>query len=184
MEVLRQFVQDLDAFDLSHIMRNLRDHIVHTGEGNDYYRIIEEFARVPRSIWREYKTRLLICLDAARAGKFRKPFRFAFPGTDCTFMVAALDPDWPATGAEGIEMRSKALSMFTEAAKYDLRTKIGIGLLISRDGDFVSLDWCHIDAQWSANSDMDNLLREGELFGPARERMVDSFLFEGDPAAE
>ncbi|MCZ7454370.1 hypothetical protein [Rhizobium rhizogenes] len=183
MEVLRQFVQDLDAFDLSHIMRNLRDHIVHTGKGNDYYRIMEEFARVPRSIWREYKTRLLICLEVARAGKFRKPFRFGFPRSDCTFMIAALDPDWPVTGAEGIEMRSKALSMFTDAAKYDLKTKIGVGLLISKDGDFVNLDWCLIDAPWSSNSEMDKLLREAEMFGPARERMVDSFLFQGDPAA-
>lgn len=182
IKVLHQFVQDLDGFDLSHIMRNLRDHIVHTGEGNDYYRIMEEFARVPRSIWREYKTRLLICLETAREGRFRKPFRFGFPQSDCTFMIAALDPDWPVTGTDGIEMRSKALSMFTEAAKYDLKTKIGVGLLISKDGDFVNLDWCLIEAPWSSNSKMDNLLREAEMFGPARERMVDSFLFKGDPA--
>lgn len=183
IEILHQFVQDFDAFDLSHIMRSLSDHIVHTGEGNDYYRIMEEFARIPRSIWREYKTRLLLCLETAREGKFRQPFRFGFPRSDCTFMIAALDPEWPVTGAEGTEMRSKALSMFTEAAKYDLKTRIGIGLLISKDGDFVNLDWCLVDAPWVADNKMDKLLRETKMFGLARERMVNSFLFKGDPVA-
>jgi len=73
--------------------------------------------------------------------------------------------------------------MFTEVAKYDLKTKIGVGLLISKDGDFVHLDWCLIDAPWVSNNEMDKLVREVELFGPAHERMVDSFLFQGDPAA-
>ncbi|MER9222987.1 hypothetical protein NKI48_29655 [Mesorhizobium sp. M0644] len=69
--------------------------------------------------------------------------------------------------------------MFTEAAKYDLKTRIGVGLLISKDGDCFQLDWCHIDAPWATNSKLEHLLST-PLFGPARERMVNSFLFRGD----
>ncbi|MCF1433194.1 hypothetical protein GOZ97_16520 [Agrobacterium vitis] len=182
IESLRDFVQDLESFDLSYLMYNLRDHIVHSGQGNDYYRIMEEFARVPRSVWREFKKRLMICLDAARMGEFRRPLRLAFPRTDCAFMIAAMDPKWPVRGPEGIEMRSKALAMYTQAAKYDLKTGVGVGLLISKDGASVSLDWCHVDAPWKPDSKMEELIRETQMFGPVRDMKVDSFLFRGGPA--
>jgi hypothetical protein len=177
IEELRAFVQDLDAFDLSNIMRDLQGHIVNPERNTDYYRIMEEFARVPRSIWREFKARLMLSLEASKTGKRRRPFRFAFPGTDCTFMVASMDPDWPVTGADGIRMRTNAVAMFTEAAKYDLKTRVGVGLLISKDGEFFQLDWCVVDAPWAADRKMEDLLATTLLFGPARERTVDSFFF-------
>ncbi|MER9657739.1 hypothetical protein NKJ26_30665 [Mesorhizobium sp. M0152] len=182
IEKLRAFVQDLGAFDISYIMRDLQGHIVNPERSTDYYRIMEEFASVPRSIWREFKSRLVISLEASKAGTPRRPFRFAFPTTDCTFMVASMDPDWPVIGEDGIRMRTNAVEMFTQAAKYDLKTRIGIGLLISKDGDHFLLDWCLIDEPWSANAKLEDLLST-PLFGPAGERMVDSFLFRGDNAA-
>jgi hypothetical protein len=174
---LRAFVQDLDAFDLSNIMRDLQGHIVNPERSYDYYRIMEEFARVPRSVWREFKTRLVISLEASKARKPHRAFRFAFPKTDCTFMVASMDPDWPVTGVDGTRMRANAVAMFTEAAKYDLKTRVGVGLLISKDGEYFQLDWCVVDEPWADNLKMEDLLATTSLFGPARERMVDSFLF-------
>ncbi|WP_425906994.1 hypothetical protein [Nitrobacter sp. TKz-YC02] len=167
---LHAFVQDLDAFDLSNIMRDLEAHIVNPERSSDYYRIMEEFARVPRSVWREFKTRLVISLEA-------RAFRFALPKTDCTFMVASMDPDWPVTGVDGTRMRTNAVVMFTRAAKYDLKTRVGVGLLISKDGEYFQLDWCVVDESWAANPKMEELLATTSLFGPTRERMVDSFLF-------
>ncbi len=181
---LRAFVQDLSAFDLSGIMRDLHSHIVNPDSSTDYYRIMEEFARVPRSIWREFKTRLIACADASRAAKFRRPFRFAFPQTDCTFMVASSDPDWPTTGPEGIRMRSNAIELFTAAAKYDLKTRIGVGLLFSKEGGNFCLDWCLIDQPWALDSKLDELLSTSGLFGPVSERMVDSFYFRGELVAD
>lgn len=180
LEKLRPFMQDLDAFDLSNIMRDLQGHIVDPDLSTDYYRIMEEFARVPRSVWREFKTRLVISLESSKTCEPRRPFRFAFPRSDCTFMVASMDPEWPATGADGIRMRTNAVAMFTEAAKYDLKTRIGVGLLISKDGEYFQLDWCFVDEPWATNAKMEGLLATTPLFGPARERMVNSFLFRGD----
>lgn len=77
-------------------------------------------------------------------------------------------------------MRTNAVAMFTEAAKYDLRTTVGVGLVISRDGEAYQLDWCLIEEPWAHNPRIDELLGHG-IFGPAREQMVDSFLFRGDP---
>ena len=52
-EVLHQFVQDLEAFDLSRLLGNLHDHVESSEQPYDYYRIMLEFGRVPRSVWRE-----------------------------------------------------------------------------------------------------------------------------------
>jgi hypothetical protein len=177
IEKMRAFVQDIDAFDLSNIMRDLQGHIVNPDGGSEYYRIMEEFARVPRSIWREFKTRLVISLKASKVGEPCRPFRFAFPRTDCTFMVASMDPDWPATGADGSRMRMSAVTMFTQAAKYDLKTRVGVGLLISKDGEYFQLDWCLVDEPWATDAKMEDLLATTSLFGPVRERTVDSFFF-------
>lgn len=180
LQKLGAFVQDLDAFDLSHIMRGLQAHIVNPDRSTDYYRIMEEFARVPRAVWRQFKARLFASLTACRAGKFCRPFRFAYPRSDCTFMVASMDPDWPTTGEDGTRMRTNVLTMFTEGAKYDQKTRIGVGLLISKDGEQVCLDWCLVDEPWTKNIEMENFLAKGELFGPAREGMVDSFYFRSE----
>lgn len=177
IEKLRDFVQDIGAFDLSSIMRDLQDHILNPDGGSEYYRIMEEFARVPRSIWREFKSRLVISLEASKAGEPCRPFRFAFPRTDCTFMVASMDPDWPVTGADGTRMRLSAVTMFTQAAKYDLKTRVGVGLLISKYGKYFHLDWCLVDEPWVTDAKMEELIDKTSLFGPARERKVDNFFF-------
>lgn len=173
---LRYLVQDMDQFDLSHIMRNLQDHIVNPTGSTEYYRIMEEFARVPRSIWRAFRQRFDIALKATKDREPRRPFRFSFPKTDCTFMVASLDPSWPSTGSDGLRMRANAVAMFTEAAKYDQRTMLGVGLVISKDGDYFQLDWCLVEEPWEPNPKIEDVLST-DLFGPAREQMVDSFLF-------
>jgi hypothetical protein len=177
---LRDFVQDLENFDLTHILSNLAAHIQNPDNNNDYYRILLEFARSSRSVWREFKLRLVKSLDAVNAGKEAiKPYRFTWPQNDCSFMVAAIDPAWPTTGAEGERMRMGALSVFTEAAKYDAKATRGIGLLISKDGQQVMLDWCLVDRAWEKNAKIESLVADG-LFRPATERTVDSFLFRGD----
>lgn len=52
IEKLRSFVQNFGAFDISFIMRDLQGHIVIPERSTDFYRIMEEFASVPRSIRR------------------------------------------------------------------------------------------------------------------------------------
>jgi hypothetical protein len=79
-EILLRFVQDLDAFDLSRLLGSLHDHVETSDQPFDYYKIMLEFARVPRSVWREIKLRFLKSLEAVQEKKFTPPFRFDFPG--------------------------------------------------------------------------------------------------------
>lgn len=179
--ILRSLVQDLDAFDLSGLLGDIHDHINCADRPYDYYRILQEFAQVPRSVWREVKLRFMKSLDASRDAQFTLPFRVTFPATDCTFMIAPLDPSLPATGVEGEKLRVTGLQGFTSAAMYLTKSAKGIGILISRDGEYFQIDWCLIDMPWRYDPEMEERLAKANPFRPANERSVDSFLFRAPP---
>ena len=174
---LRRFIQDLDAFDLSDMIGNLHDHIQHTARPHDYYQIMLEFSRIPRSVWREIKTRFVMSLEAAKKQEFIPPFRLAFPATDCAFMIAPLDPLAPATGSAGERVRTNGLKNLTDAAMYDTRVSKGIGILISRDGEYLQIDWTLINLPWKPDPKMDARLAASYPFRKARQMTMNSFLF-------
>jgi len=176
-EALRHFVQDVAEFDLSPVLRNLHDHIAVADRPYDYYRIMLEFARVPRSVWRETKTRVMLCLEATRKRQFVQPFRLTFPETDCTFMVAALDPEMPATGAQGEALRVNGLKNLTRGAKYHAKSSKGIGMLFSADGEYIQIDWCLVDHPWEHEPELDEWVEKHSPFRPTRDRMLNSFNF-------
>lgn len=176
-EILRQFVQDLEAFDLSPLIGNLHDHISLSEQPYQYYRIMLEFARVPRSVWREVKIRLLKCLDAVQKREFTLPFRLIFPATDCAFMVAALDPQLPATGPDGEKMRVLGLQNLTYAAKYEAKVSKGVGILISKNDNHIQIDWCLLDSPWELDPEVDAMLAKSYPFREAKERTINSFIF-------
>jgi hypothetical protein len=180
-EHLSRFVQDLPTFDLSPIIGNLHDHISKAEQPQDYYRIMLEFARVPRSVWREVKVRLAKSVEAVRENEFTRPFRLAFPATDCAFMIAPLDPQLPTTGFEGEKVRARGLQNLTFAAMYDTKVSRGVGILISKDKEHIQIDWCLLDLPWERDPEMDARLAHSNPFREAKARMIDSFRFRASP---
>jgi hypothetical protein len=176
-EILRCFVQDLDYFDLSPVLGNLHDHIERSEQPYDYYRIMLEFARVPRSMWREVKVRFMKSLEAVHKKEFSRPFRLTFPATDCTFMITSLDPQIPATGPEGEKMRVRGLGNLTYAAMYDAKVSKGVGILISKDDEYIQIDWSLLDVPWNVDPEMEARLATNNPFREAKERMISSFVF-------
>lgn len=177
---LGRFIQDVKAFDLSFLIGRLHDHIQKGDGSQDYYQIMLEFARVPRSVWREVRTRFDLCFQAAKKGEFIVPFRFAFPGSGCTFMIAALDPQLPSTGAEGERMRINGLQSLTYGAMYDMGMSRSIGILISKDGDFYQIDWCRLDMPAAKDPEIEARLAKHNPFRPAREKNINSFILQTD----
>lgn len=174
---LSDFVQDLEEFDLSYIMGNLLNNIQNHDQKNDYYKILVQFARSPRSVWREFKKRLMLSLDAAKAEEFCRPYRFTFPALDCTFMIASLDPSHPVIGSEGERIRSNGLELYTRAAKYAARSTLGVGLLVSKHEKDVHLDWCLLDEPWEPDDYYEKFLTETSIFRPVSEKKIDGFFF-------
>jgi hypothetical protein len=175
-ENLRRFVQDLRASDLSWLIGNLHNHIQRAEQPYDYYQIMLEFAHVPRSVWREVKTRFMKSLEAVRQGQFTRPFRFSFPATDCTFMIAPLPPEVPASADEE-KKRIRGLKNLTYAAMYEAKTSKGVGILISKDGEFVQFDWCLLNVPWRPDPEMDGEPAKSNPFREAKERVINSFKF-------
>jgi hypothetical protein len=182
-EVLRRFVQDLDAFDLSRLLGSLHEHIENSAQPYDYYKIMLEFACIPRSVWRELKVRFTRALEAVQEKKFTRPFRVTFPGTDCAFMICALDPEIPATGDEGEKARVTGLQNLTLAAMYDSKVAKGVGILISKDSQYLQVDWALLNIPWQQDPEMDVRLAESNPFREVKEQQLHSFLFkvEGGP---
>jgi len=176
-ESLRRFVQDLKDFDLSGLIGHLHDHLQRFEQPYDYYQIMLEFARVPRSVWRELKVRLMMSLETVKKNEFTRPFRLTFPATGCAFVIAPLDPQIPATGPESEKTRVTGLQNFTYAAMYDTKVSKGVGILISKDGEYVQIDWCLLNVPWEPDPEMDAKLANSNPFREAKEKLIDSFLF-------
>jgi hypothetical protein len=176
-EILHRFVQDLEDFDLSWLIGNLHEHIELAEQPYDYYRIMLEFARVPRSVWREVKVRFAKSLEVVQKKEFARPFRLAFPDTDCAFMIAPLDPQIPATGEEGERTRVKGLTNLTYAAMYDTKVSKGVGILISKDGEYFQIEWSLLNIPYESDPEMDARLAGSYPFREAKQKMVHSFLF-------
>ena len=176
-EILRGLVQDLNDFDLSGLLGDLHKHIERTERPYDYYAILREFARVPRSVWREVKLRFMKSLEVTAEKRFAQPFRLSFPESDCAFMIAPLDPKLPATGPEGENVRITGLTNLTSGAKYLAETSKCVGILVSRDGEYIQIDWCLITSDWQPNPELEAFLSESNPFRAVRERSVDGFFF-------
>ncbi|MBM3096063.1 hypothetical protein GFB56_35930 [Ensifer sp. T173] len=158
-------------------MNRLADHIQNPDDSGDYSRILLEFAKLPRSAWRAAKQRLDLSIEAAKRGRFEQPYRFYFPATDCSFMFSPFPPGKPTTGFEGELARRTGLQTLTEAAKYMSKASRGIGALVSKDGEFLHLDWCLVHEPWECDPELDALLASNNPFRDVREKRIDGFYF-------
>lgn len=176
-KALDRLFDDADRADLAPVMNRLADHIQNPDGSADYARILLEFAKLPRSGWRAAKERLDLVIAQAQAGEFERPYRFHFPSTDCSFMFSPFFPGKPTTGPEGEQARRIGLQNLTTVAKYLAKTAKGVGVLVSKDGDHLHLDWCMIEHPWEQDPDLDAHLETGNLFGAVREKKVDGYYF-------
>lgn len=104
-EILNRLVLDMPLQNFQQMLTKLRDHILYTSDPYSYYKILQHFATVPRSVWREVEYRFSLALDAAERGQPFMPTRVIDPSRDLTFMVAALDPSLPGIGTVGQQLR-------------------------------------------------------------------------------
>lgn len=176
-KILSRLFDDADQTDLSPIMNRLADHIQHPDSGGDYTLILLEFAKLPRSGWRAAKERLDLVIKQARNGEFERPYRFAFPPSDCSFMFSPLLPEMPTTGVDGEKARMASLQNLTAIAKYLAKTSKGVGVLVSKDRHYFHLDWCMINHCWEKDPGFEEKIEDGNLFGAVREREVNGYYF-------
>ena len=62
---------------------------------------------------------------------------------------------------------------------YDAKVSKGVGILISKDGEYIQIDWSLLNMPWKPDSEMDHKLAKYNPFREAKEKMIDSFFFVG-----
>ena len=174
---LEALIQDFDSFSLTGLIGNIHKNIESVHSATDHYRIMLEFAKVPRSVWRGIKGLLQYAMERVKAEIFGSPVRAFYPKSDCVFMILPLDPQlWGGGGTEK-QRRAKGLQYFTYIAKYIHGAKRAIGIQISRDGTDYLIDWALHDEPWQPDPELEGRLAKFNPFQPAKDRMADSFLF-------
>lgn len=173
---LEAFLQDVESFDLTGLIGSLHHHIEKSENPYEYYQIIQEFAKLPRSMWREIKTRFMLCLEKTKKGEFTLPYRMAFPATDCGFVLIPVDsrivadPNWATLRVNGV-------LMLAHANKYDQKLGKCVGISVAKEGEEYLIDWCLLDFPWAYDPELEQKLADSFPFREVTEREFDSFRF-------
>jgi hypothetical protein len=174
---LYRLVQDEEDWNLAPLLRGLHDHRSTPGASDDdYYAILAEFAKLPRSTWREVKSRIRLSIEKVQKGDVVRPYRLVAPQTGCGFVFIPVSPeivaspDWP-------EIRLRAIQNLTEAHKYDQRLSRCIGVLIAKDREFFDILWCLVAQEWVEDSEIQRRLDENFPFRPVNETLVHGYRF-------
>src|SRR5260370_39247902 len=92
-------------------------------------------------------------------------------------MIAVPPPGLPISGADGNNTRLTGLQNLTDGVAYLAKTSRAVGLLVSKDGEHIQLDWCRLDLPWAPNPEMDAHLEKSNPFRPVQEKTLQSFIF-------
>jgi hypothetical protein len=176
---LRRLIQDEEEWNLAPLLRGLHDHLSEPTVSDDYYSILLEFAKLPRSAWRIVKQRILRCIENVRKNEFAKPYRIVTPQTGCGFVFVPA-PAELATRLDWQTIRTQALLNFALAHKYDQRLAKCIGVQIARIDDDFDLAWCFIAHEWVEDVALQRALDENFPFRPVKEGVAYGYRLVGD----
>jgi len=125
------------------------------GAGTDYYPIILEIAKLPRTDLAAFKTRFGLAWQ--RAGKFYDPpFMRMVSSTGVGFVFAPIP--------QGLEPSAhNGLMNFVTAHMYEQRINACIGASFVNEGKSRLITWVFVDQEWQHNPEMERYLREHPL---------------------
>jgi hypothetical protein len=169
--------QNASDFDLSPFLARLHRQIEHQKNPYDYYEILRQFARLPRSGWKEAKTRLELCIEAVQAQKFRLPMRFAWKELSLGFVFVPMAPELMEE-KNVVELMESGLINFTMLHKYEQKLDRCVGVVVAKDGNDFLLNWCVIALPWLHDSELEGKLKEGSPFRKVEEKVVPRFEFD------
>jgi hypothetical protein len=161
-EWLHKMKEDDHSWDISHILEGMRDGFDYAGYASDYYEILEEFAKLPRSSWRLIKERILRSLEKVDSDEWTEPYRIVCVETNCGFTFVPVHSELTSR-ADWNDRKLNYLAVMTRAHKYDCRLNICVGLLIYKSGEQYCIDWCLDHEPWQYNAEMAKALEERPL---------------------
>jgi hypothetical protein len=173
---LQALEQNVAEFDLSLLLANIHRQIETQQAPHDYYEILRQFGRLPRSGWKEAKTRLDYCLEAVREAKIRPATRFAWKNVSLGFVFLPVDPELIA-GGNVAELMNRGVTNFTMAHKYEQKLDCCVGVAIAKDGQDFLLNWCVMNFPWEHDAELEARLKQGSPFLEVKERVIPRYQF-------
>jgi hypothetical protein len=173
-ENLHRSVDDEDTWNLIPLISGLHDHQTAEGYNEDYYRILIEFMRLPRSMWREIKKRFVLSVEKVDGNNSVLPYRVSFPDRDIGFVFIPMTstdtslPDWQS-------YKFMALTTLTALHKFDHKLGKAIGILFCKFGDYFDIQWCMIEEPWSDDSALRQKLDMDSPFRATSEKTMHGF---------
>jgi len=162
---------DREEWDFTNIGRIFADRMTVTSNPHDYYKIITELAKLKRADLKLFKERFELVKTKAMKNEFTRPHRMTIPNR-VGFVFIPITQDM-------IDTRTRGLSNFTLAHKYDQKLSKCIGLSISPENDeFFYVEWCYIESPWVFDETMEKMLKENFPFRPVREHYAPTYVFD------
>lgn len=171
---LHATVDDEQTWNLIPLLRGLHDHQSREEYSDDYYRILAEFMRLPRSLWREVKRRIELSIQKVTADEFALPYRVSYPARDVGIVVVPVTseyagrPDWD-------ELKVRMLIMMADLHKFDHKLSKSIGILIAKVGKVFDIQWCMIEGEWVDNPEIRARLEADSPFRSTSEKTMYGF---------
>ena len=174
--VLDRLAANTETFDLLKFLNLFGDRLtpyVHPGgylpddmkgAGSDYYPILVEIAKLPRTDLAAFKERFGLGWQRAGADAFLPPFLRMTSSTGTGFVFAPVPHRLERHAQNG-------LANFVAAHMYEQRLVRCIGASFVRDGERRLISWLLIERTWAHNPEMEAWLREHPLPPVRMERM-------------
>jgi hypothetical protein len=135
----------------------------------DYYRILQEMAKLNRQELYHVKLRFQLCLEKCQQPEVEVPYRVVWPRTGCGFVFVPV----PSHAPQAIKFMNNALENFTMAHKYDQKLDKCIGVAVASEKYYRGtatwlIAWCLIEEQWAYDAEMHARLRVSFPFREVR----------------
>jgi hypothetical protein len=173
---LHNLIQDAEEWDLTSFMRGLRDHLSVPGLSDNYYDILIEFAKLPRSMWREVKQRIRRSIENVQENKSTIPYRITVPHTGCGFVFIPISREI-SSKSNWENTRLLVIQNFTRAHKYDQHLSKCIGVMIAKDESYFDILWCLISHDWVEDVEIQQALDQCFPFRPVKSAEVNGYRF-------
>lgn len=169
--------QNSAEFDISPLLASIHSQIECEENPYDYYEILRQFARLPRSGWKAAKARFLYCIEAVQKQEYRPPTRFVWKDLSLGFIFVPVDPEIMAE-SNAVELMERGLLNFTHAHKYDQKLTSCVGVVVAKDGEYFLINWCVVTFSWEHNAELDAMLKENSPLRDVNEAVIPRFEFE------
>lgn len=165
-QVVDALVDDTDTVDLRPYLSTMREMTYATvGDPSNYYNILIELGWLHRSMMREFKRRLGLCLDNTANGEVKMPYRLINVERDCVFVLIMSD-------TQDEDKRWQELTTLVGLAKYDTKVRRALGVLVAEvERNNIVLDWLFFEDEWRSQPEIDRALGECNPFRPLKQGM-------------